>query len=69
MQALLNVGVAASVHGFSSSFKDWARAHDVDETLSEFALAHLERGSAYMRDDLLKKRQPVIQRWADVIAR
>ena len=32
-------------HGFRSSFKDSARLHDVDELLSEFALAHVE-GSA-----------------------
>ena len=39
------LGVNATPHGFRSSFKDWARNHDVDETLSEFALAHVE-GSA-----------------------
>ena len=33
----------ASGHGFRSSFKDWARHHDVDELLSEFALAHVAR--------------------------
>ena len=44
-QALRNAGVAASGHGFRSGFKGWARQHDVDELLSEFALAHVE-GSA-----------------------
>ena len=44
-QALRNAGVAASGHGFRSSFKGWARQHDVNELLSEFALAHVE-GSA-----------------------
>ena len=44
-QALRNAGVAASGYGFRSSIKDWARLHDVDELLSEFALAHVE-GSA-----------------------
>ena len=37
----------------------------------EFALAHVE-GSATVaanaRDDLLEKRRPVMQRWADCIA-
>ena len=41
-QALRNAGIAASGHGFRSSFKGWARQHDVDELLSEFALAHVE---------------------------
>ena len=46
-QALRTAGIAASGHGFRSSFKDWSRQHDVDELLSEFALAHVE-GSATM---------------------
>ena len=59
-------------HGFRSSFKDWARHRDVDELLSEFALAHLEGSptvGVYARDDLLEKRRPVMQAWADCISR
>ncbi|MCE2494820.1 MAG: integrase, partial [Alphaproteobacteria bacterium] len=70
-QALRASGIAASGHGFRSSFKDWARQHDVDELLSEFALAHVEGSAtvaAYARDDLLEKRRPVMQRWADCIS-
>lgn len=63
--------INAVTHGFRWSLKDWARQHDVDELLSEFALAHVE-GSATVaadaRDDLLEKRRPVMQRWADYIA-
>ena len=68
---LRTAGIAASGHGFRSSFKDWARQHDVDELLSEFALAHVEGSAtvaAYARDDLLEKRRLVMQRWADCIA-
>ena len=71
-QALRTAGVAASGYGFRSSFKDWARQHDVDELLSEFAFAQVEGSAtvaAYARDDLLEKRRPVMQRWADCIAR
>lgn len=32
-QALRNAGVAASGHGFRSSFKDWGREHGVDDAL------------------------------------
>ncbi len=70
-QALRNAGIAASGHGFRSSFKDWAREHDVEELLSEFALAHVEGSAtvaAYARDDLLEKRRAVMQRWGDSIA-
>ena len=66
------LGVNATPHGFRSSFKDWARNHDVDETLSEFALAHVEGSAtvrAYAHDDLLDKRRPVMQAWADYVAR
>ena len=65
-QALRNAGIGASGHGFRSSFKDWAREHGVDETLSEFALAHVEGSAtvaAYARDDLLEMRRPVMERW------
>ena len=70
-QALRTTGIAASGHGFRSSFKDWARQHDVDELLSELALAHVEGSAtvaAYARDDLLEKRRPVMQRWADCVS-
>ena len=70
-QALRNAGIAASGHGFRSSFKDWARLHDVDELLSEFALAHVEGSAtvvAYARDDLLEKHRPDLQAWADCIS-
>ena len=40
--ALRQAGIAALRHGFRSSFKDWARKHDVNELVSEFALAHVE---------------------------
>ena len=46
-------GLDAVTHGFRSSFKGWAREHDVDELLSEFALAHVEGSAtvaAYARD-------------------
>ena len=71
MQALRNAGITASGHGFRPSFRDWTRLHDVDELLSEFALAHVEGSAtvaAYARVDLLEKRRPVMQAWADCIS-
>ena len=64
------LAVLAVPSGFRSSFNDWARQHDVDEVLSEFALAHVEGSAtvaAYARDDLLERRRPVMQRWGDGI--
>ena len=63
--------IDAVTHGFRSSFKDWARQHDVDELPSEFVLAHVEGSAtvaAYARDDLLEKQRPVMQAWADCIS-
>ena len=70
-QALRNAGIAASGHGFRSSFKDCARHEGVDEILSEFALVHVE-GSAtsclLRARRSARKRRPVMQVWADCIA-
>ena len=71
MLALRHAGIAVSGHGFRSSFKDKARQHDVDELLSEFALAHVEGSAtvaAYARDNLFEKRRPVMQARADCIS-
>ena len=67
-QAQHEAGIAASGHGFRSSFKDWAQLHDVEDTVSEFALAHVEGSAtvaAYARDDLIAKGRPVMQRGGD----
>ncbi len=70
--ALGKAGVDSSGHGFRKTFKNWAREHDVDELLSEFSLAHAEKSAtvaAYATDDLLEKRRPVMQAWAEAISR
>jgi integrase len=62
-------GVGATVHGFRSSFKDWA----TEETnfageISEAALSHLvgdETERAYKRGDVLAKRRRLMEAWAN----
>ena len=69
-QALRRADIDATPHGFRSSFKDWSRNHGVGHELSELCLAHVEGSKtvqAYARDDLLEKRRPVMQRWADYL--
>ena len=69
-QVLFAPAMAGLGQGFRSSFKNWARHHDVDEVLSEYALAHVEGSAmvaAFAHDDLLEKRRSVMQRWADCI--
>ena len=68
--ALRRAGIDATPHGFRSSFNDWARNHGVDHEISELCLAHVEGSKtvqAYARDDLLEKRRPVMQQWADYL--
>ena len=71
MEALGQTGVT-TVHGFRSSFRDWAGettafAHDIREA----ALAH-SRGDAtvqaYARGDLFNKRRKLMEAWAEFCA-
>ena len=61
-----------TVHGFRSSFKDWARSlgtRFTDEA-SELALAHVSSDatrSAYARDELLPERTRLMQEWANYL--
>ena len=61
----------AVTHGFRSSLEGCARQHDVVESPSVFALAHVEGSAtvaAFTRDDLLEKQRPVMQAWADYMS-
>ncbi len=61
-----------TVHGFRSSFRDWAaEAANAPRELAEAALAHqvgsdVER--AYARSDLLERRQEMMLRWSDWVS-
>jgi integrase len=62
-------GNGASVHGFRSSFRDWAaEATNYPRELAETALGHtlkdrVER--AYQRGDLLAKRARLMADWGE----
>ena len=58
-----------TVHGFRSTFRDWAgeRTHFPRE-IAEAALAHAvgdKVEAAYRRGDALEKRRKLMQAWAD----
>ena len=67
------MGVDVTVHGFRSSFRDWAAeqtsfAHEV----AEQALAHAVGDTvtrAYRRTDLFEKRRQLMQAWAKFCSR
>jgi len=58
----------ATVHGFRSTFRDWAGNHtSYPRELAEHALAHVigdKAEQAYRRDDALERRRPMMEAWA-----
>ncbi|WP_295045155.1 site-specific integrase [uncultured Paracoccus sp.] len=59
-------------HGFRTTFRTWAQDHDVSWDVAETILGHRIGGKverAYARSDLLERRRPVMQAWADYLSR
>ena len=73
-RALRGCGLAdrATVHGFRSSFRDWAAEQtDAPHAVMELALAHTVGSrveQAYARSDLLDRRRRLMCSWADYLA-
>ena len=63
---LRRAGIAATPHGFRSSFRDWCAETEVDRATAEASLAHIVQGTegAYFRTDLLDARRAVAEAWA-----
>jgi integrase len=66
-------GVNAVVHGFRSSFRDWAsETTNYPHNVAEMALAHAignKVEAAYRRGDLFEKRKLMMQDWAAFCAK
>jgi integrase len=62
-------GLRETIHGFRSSFRDWAREEtSFDGELAEVALAHQIKNkteAAYARGQLFGKRRKLMEAWAD----
>ncbi|MEZ5440003.1 MAG: integrase arm-type DNA-binding domain-containing protein [Lysobacterales bacterium] len=62
-----------TVHGFRSSFRDWAADRTTfDRRTIEASLAHVVKNqteAAYLRSDVLVKRSKLMQAWADYLAK
>ena len=60
---------ATTVHGFRSTFRDWAAEQtSFPREIAEMCLAHLvgnEVERAYRRSELLAKRRELLTAWAD----
>lgn len=60
----------ATMHGFRSTFRDWAAENGVPDTIAEKCLMHVTGNAvvqAYQRSDLLEQRREVMQQWADAV--
>jgi integrase len=56
-----------TLHGFRSTFADWAARHEYAKELRELALAHVVGDNvfqAYNRDPLVERRRPMMEQWA-----
>lgn len=63
-------GTDATMHGFRSTFRDWAEENGVPDTVAEKCLMHTTGSAvvqAYQRSDLLEQRREVMQKWADAV--
>jgi len=70
-ELLRELGVAGVVHGFRSSFRDWAGERtNTPHAVMEAALAHVipnKAEAAYARSDLFEKRRSLMEAWARYI--
>ena len=69
-RVLAKIDKNATVHGFRSSFRDWAAESGVARDVAESVLAHVGGGveGAYLRSGLVERRRPVMQAWADYLS-
>ncbi len=64
------LGIDAVPHGFRSSFRDWCGETGQPREVAEASLAHATGNAteqAYARSDLLARRRPLMQEWADYV--
>lgn len=69
LELVRGMAVPVTVHGFRSSFRDWAAEEtDVADAVAEACLAHAvgdKTKAAYLRTDFFRKRARLMQQWAD----
>lgn len=72
LQLMRRSGLGYTVHGFRSSFRDWAAEQtNVAHEVAEQALAHVVGNkveAAYRRSDLFEKRRRLMGQWAEFLS-
>ena len=69
-RVLCKLDDAVTIHGFRSSFRDWAAESGVARDVAESVLGHVVKGveGAYLRSGLVERRRSVMQDWADYLS-
>ena len=70
VKLLRDLDIPTSAHGLRATFRSWCSDTGVPRDLAEMALGHAVRGveGAYARSDMLERRRPIMQKWANYIA-
>ncbi len=70
VKLLRDLDIPTSAHGLRATFRSWCSDTGVPRDLAEMALGHAARGveGAYARSDMLERRRPIMQQWANYIA-
>ena len=64
------LGLDGTPHGMRAAFRSWCSDTGQPRELAEQALGHLIVGveAAYARSDMLDRRRPIMQQWADYLS-
>ena len=64
------LGLDGTPHGMRAAFRSWCSDSGQPRELAEQALGHLIVGveAAYARSDMLDRRRPIMQQWADYLS-
>ncbi len=69
-RAMRDAGIAASPHGFRSTFRTWAQSRGENWEASELSLGHRvgsSVSSSYARSDMLALRRALLERYAEAL--
>jgi integrase len=67
---LRRLDATRTVHGFRSSFRDWAAEAGMEFSVAEQCLAHAIGSNvtrSYLRTSMLERRRPVLASWASFV--
>lgn len=71
LKAVKAIGYKITVHGFRSTFRDWAsETMNYPNDVTEMVLAHTNPNkaeAAYKRGDLFEKREKIMREWAEFV--